>query len=358
MRGSGAERSAWLAGLAGLLGCAVAGAVAPALLPHAWLAAVTCFLAWPLGSLALVFIHALTGGRWGYAIRPQVTAGIATLPLLIPALLPLPFAAHALYPWMLPQVAAQLHNRFYLNPPFFYCRAIVYLAIWLALGFLANRALRRPDPQPALAGLAPVALILLCLTVTFAAIDSTLSLDPQFKSSIYGLLVCVEAVLFALSVALLGVALTSRDLGTPAGAGVRQVLARLLLALVALWAYLDFMQFLIVWNSDLPDEAGWYVLRLKGGWAPLAVGIAVLHFGLPLFALMSPLVQRSRAGIGAVAGLLVALEIPRAWWIVIPASGRGLAWADAAAMLALLGLAAALALRAFRLSSVTVRAHG
>jgi hypothetical protein len=172
------------------------------------------------------------------------------------------------------------------------------------------------------------------------------------------MLVCVEAVLFALSIALLGVAFTARRPQAAAASEVTRVLGRLLLALVVLWAYLDFMQFLIVWNSNLPDEAGWYVHRLKGGWAPLAIGIAVLHFGLPLFALLSPAVQRSRPGIGAIAALLVVLEIPRAWWIVIPASGRGIAWTDAAAMLALLGLAAGLALRAFRSAPREARVHG
>ena len=357
MRGSSAERSAWVLGLVGLLGCAVAWALKPAQLPYAWLAAVTCFLAWPLGSLALVFIHVLTGGRWGYAIRAQLAAGIATLPLLIPALLPLPFVAHTLYPWMQPRIAVHLDNHFYLNAPFFYCRAVLYLAIWRVLGYLATRELRRSDPQPGLAGMAPAALILLCLTVTFAAIDSTLSLDPQFKSSIYGMLVCVEAVLFALSIALLGVAFTARH-PQAAAADVTRVLGRLLLALVVLWAYLDFMQFLIVWNSDLPAEAGWYVRRLQGGWAPLAIGVAVLHFGLPLFALLSPVVRRSRTAIGTVAAVLVVIEIPRAWWLVIPASGRGLGWADVAAMLALLGLAAGLALRSFRAAPREARAHG
>lgn len=359
MRGSAAERSAWIVGLAGLIGCAVAWGLTPLQLPFAWLAAVTCFLAWPLGSLALLFIHALTGGRWGYAIRPQLAAGIATLPLLIPALLPLPFVAQRLYPWMQPQIAAHLDNRFYLNPPFFYGRAVFYLAVWLVLGLLATRAVRRADPQPALEKLAPAALILLCLTVTFAAIDSTLSLDPQFKSSIYGLLVCVEAVLFALSIAVLGVTCTSGlPQATTADAAVTRVLGRVLLALVVLWAYLDFMQFLIIWNSNLPDEAGWYVHRLEGGWAPLAIGIAVLHFGLPLLALLWPPVQRSRTAIGAIAALLVVIEIPRAWWIVIPASGRGIGWADATTMLALLGLAAGLALRAVRCAPREARTHG
>ena len=358
MRSSSAERGAWIAGVAGLVGCALAGFIVPRQLPYAWLAALTCFLAWPLGSLALLFIHALTGGRWGYAIRPQLGAGIATLPLLVPALLPLPFVAHALYPWLKPQVAAHLANRFYLNAPFFYGRAVLYLAIWLTLGILAVRALRRADPQPALARLAPAALILLVLSVTFAAIDSTLSLDPRFKSSIYGMLVFTEAVLFALSIAVLGVACTTRPEAIIAPPEVRRVLGRLLLALVVLWAYLDFMQFLIIWNSNLPDEAVWYVVRLRGAWTTLAIGVAALHFGLPLFALIWPAVQRSRRGIAVIAALLVAIEIPRAWWLVIPASGRGIAWADAAAMLALAGLAAGLALRALRCAPLRVNAHG
>ena len=35
-------------------------------------------------------------------------------------------------------------------------------------------------------------------------------------------------------------------------------LGRLLQGLLVLWVYLDFMQFLIVWQSDLPQEAAWY----------------------------------------------------------------------------------------------------
>ena len=37
-----------------------------------------------------------------------------------------------------------------------------------------------------------------------------------------------------------------------------QSLGRLLLGLLVFWAYLDFMQVLIVWESDLAKEAPWY----------------------------------------------------------------------------------------------------
>ena len=320
MTRAGAERAP---GSSAAWACSVlpsAGDLAPAQFPHAWLAAVTVWIGWPLGSMALIFIHALTGGRWGWAIRPQLGAGIATLPLCMPALLPLLFVLHALYPWMHADVAAHLDNRFYLNAPFFYARSVVYLIVWLGLGGLVLRALRQENPEPILYRIAPPGLILLALTVTFAAIDYTLSMEPRFKSSIYGMLVGCEGVLLALSIAVLGVTLARP--GRAAGETTRlgQADARLLV----FWAYLDFMQLLIVWQSDLPHEANWYVRGRLGGWAVVAAVVAACisscrssHcFGL-----------RFSVRGGRWDGwrrCCVVIEVPRAWWIVIPAAGRTL----------------------------------
>ena len=189
MTRAGAELGAWIVGGVGMLGCAIGGALAPAQFPYAWLAAVTGWIGWPLGSLALILIHALIGGRWGLAIRPHLIAGIVTLPLLMPVLLPLLFVLHALYPWMHADVAAHLDNRFYLNAAFFYGRGVVYLTVWFGLAALVLRALCHENPEAILYRIAPPGLILLALTVTFAAFDYTLSMEPRFKSSIYGLLV-------------------------------------------------------------------------------------------------------------------------------------------------------------------------
>ncbi len=352
---SRSERNAWIVGGVGVIGCAVGWWVAPAQFPHAWLSALSLWLAWPLGSLALIFIHALTGGRWGFAIRRELAAGVATLPLLLLALLPLLLELHPLYPWMKPAIGAGLDNRWYLNPPFFYARCAAYLSVWLGLGLIVLRSLKELDPEPLLYRWGPPGLILLALTVTFAAIDFTLSLEPHFASSIYGMLVISEAVLFALSVAVLGASLVGRP--TPEGEVVHD-LGRLVFALLVLWAYLDFMQVLIVWNSDLPEEASWYLHRLKGGWAVVAAVIAALHFVLPFFALIWPQVQRSRRALASLTALLALTEIPRAWWIVIPAAHRTLSLIDGAAMFALIGLGVGLALRALRREKAPVTSHG
>lgn len=336
-----AERVAWMAGGASLIGAVAGAAVAPTLFPHAWLAALTAWLGWPLGCMGLLLIHSLTGGRWGYAIRPQLVAGISTLPLLLPAAVPLLIALPALYPWAHPDIAAHLDNHFYLNVPFFIGRGIVYLTAWFGLIWLILRALKGDSPDASLARIAPAGLLLLAITVTFAAIDMTMSLDPQFASSAYGMIAIAEMGLLALSVSMFVAALDP-----PPDDDTLQTLGRLLMGLLILWAYLDFMQLLIVWQSDLPNEAPWYIARLTGEWGVVAVLVAACHFTLPFFALLSPRLRRSPHGIVGVTALLILSEILRAWWLVVPASGRGFSLIDVLAMVGMVGIAAALALRA------------
>jgi hypothetical protein len=336
-----AERAAWMAGITGLLGAAIGWLFAPAAFPHAWLAALTAWLGWPVGCMGLLLIHALTGGRWGYATRPQLVAGMTTLALLPFALIPLMLLLPALYPWLRPEVATHLANRFYLNLPFFVARIIVYLIVWLGLGWFILRALRQDGGDLALARIAPAGLILLAITVTFAAIDTTMSLDPLFASSVYGLIAIAEMGLLALSVSIF-----ASVIGEPPDDTTLRNLGRLLLALLILWAYLDFMQVLIVWQSDLPNEVPWYIVRSRGGWGIAAALVAGCHFVLPFFALLSPRLQGSPRGIACVTALLILSEVVRGWWLVVPASGRNFGMVDVLAMLGLIGIAAALALRA------------
>lgn len=334
------ERCAMALGFAGMLLSALAWVLVPAAFAHAWLAAVTLCLSWPLGSLGLLFIHALTGGRWGFAIRRPLLAGAATLPVLLLALLPVIVLAPSLYPWLHPQYAAALPNRFYLNMPFACVRLALYASVWIALGAIARHFSRKRDQGEALTRYAPAALILLGISLTFAAIDLTLSLEPRFTSSIYGWMACSEALLLALSVALL--------LSARLRSAARQDLARLLLALLVLFAYLDFMQLLIIWNSNLPRDALWYAPRLRGDWGLIAGSVALLHFALPFIVLIFPPLQRSNRAVTTVAALLVAMEVLRVWWLVIPAGHRDLSWPDLSAMVAVLPLAAAFALRSLR----------
>ena len=346
------ESSAWIAGLAGLVGSIVGWLIDPEAFAYGWLAAVILAVGWPLGSTALIYIHALTGGRWGWAIRPQLAFGTATLAVVVPAIIPVAVLAGRLYPWMHSEAANGLSNTWYLNPGFFYGRGIVYVVIWLGIGAITLLALHRTDPQPMLYRAAAPCLILLELSVTFAAIDSTLSLEPEFKSSVYGMIISAEGVLFALSVGTFTALLMSPLEPIP-----REDLGKLMLAVTIFWAYLDFMQILVVWNSDLPGEAAWYVHRTAAGWNWIAGLIALLHFFVPFFILLWPQMQRSRRMLIVVAAILIVAEIPRAWWLVLPSSPGGFTWIDIAAMLAVGGLAAGVTLSAPRFARLSPTAR-
>jgi hypothetical protein len=316
-------RPTLLLGLVGLAVAALGWALEPREFFGAWLAALTILAGFALGSVALVLVNVLTGGRWGNAVRPALFAGAATLPLLLPAAVVLGFGMTDLYPWA--RAGAHPANAFYLNLPDFAMRAVAYFVIWYVVGalVLGGIALRR---------IAPPALFLLGISVSFAAIDTTMSLDPNFISTIYGMIAACNMVLLALSVAVL------LSAGT-APPDLRADLGKLLLALVILFIYLDFMQLLIVWQSNLASEAPWYLLRSRGYWGALRILIVAGHFVLPFALLLAPRLQRSRRVITGVAGLLVATEILQAWWTVLPALGRHIDWVDVACMIGLGGIA-------------------
>jgi hypothetical protein len=329
--------------LLGAVGAGIAAAAAwrgPGAFPHAWLAALTTWIAWPLGSMGLLLIHCLTGGAWGFAIRSQLIVGIRTLPLLAPFLMPLLFAAKELYPWLKPQDAA-LDNAFYLNGPAGAARLVLYLLIWFALARVILRALRKPLPEQALEKIAPLGLILLALSLTFSSIDAILSLDPRFASSVFGLLTIAEMALTAFSIAIFLAAI-----GAPPDRETLRQLGRLLLALTILWAYLDFVQLLIVWQSDLPSEASWYSLRWRGFWGGLALTIAGIHFALPFLLLLSSRAQRSRGAMILLSGLLILGAALRSLWLVAPPFSASFDWVEAAVMLGMMAMAAAAAMHA------------
>lgn len=288
-----------------------------------WLAALVLLAGWPLGSMALLMAHALTGGEWGETLRPALRLGVCALPVLLPLLLPYALGLPVLYDWARPGPHAGSPT--YLDPGFFALRGAAYVAVWLGLAALVLRG-------RSLGRVAPAGLFLLALTVSFAAIDTTMSLDVPFTSSIWGMVAGSGMVLLALAAAVLA---------TPGRMppGPRKVVARLLLALAILWTYLDFMQLLIVWQSNLPPDARWYAPRAEGLWGGVRIVLALGHSAVPILLLLSPRWQLSPAVLRFVAGLLVAMAVLRSWWDVLPSLHQGIGWIAVAGMAGALGIA-------------------
>jgi hypothetical protein len=308
------------------------------------------FLFWwgiPLGCLAILMIHHLVGGAWGAVIRRLLEAATRTLVLLPVLFVPLLFGLETLYSWANPAMVAAdqalQHKSAYLNKSFFLLRAAGYVAIWLGLAYVLNKASRRQEAigeatadeavRHRLRLLSGPGLALYGLTVTFAAVDWMMSLEPLWYSTIYGLRIAVGQLLAGLAFAIvvawwLAQRAPLAEVLTP---DYFQDLGNFLLTFVMAWIYVAFSQYLIIWSANLPEEIPWYLRRGSGSWGWVAALLLLLHFLVPFVLLLArPLKRRGTLLAAVAAGLLVAHFI-ELYWLVMPAfypSGLDVHWLD------------------------------
>ena len=321
---------------------------------HAYLVGFIFWTGITVGSLALLMLQHLTDGAWGLIIRRVLEASTRTLPLILLLFVPVVVGLNQIYPWTngaeMNQVPALREKAaHYLNPPFFIARALVYFAIWSLLAVLLNWLSLQQDRtndstvKKRLQIVSGPGLGALILTITFAAIDWVMSLDPAWSSTIFGLIFVASWSLSALAFGILSMSWLSKR--EPMNAVVRTShfhdWGNLLLALVMLWTYFAFSQYLIIWSANLPEETVWYVARKHGGWGVIALGIVILQFVFPFMTLLSRAAKESSQKLAMLAVLILAMRVVDVIWLIEPSYNREhfhLSWMDIVAPTAMGGL--------------------
>ncbi|MBN8728723.1 MAG: hypothetical protein J0H15_13615 [Xanthomonadales bacterium] len=333
---------AGLAGAVAVAGWLLLAWLAPRQALPAWLAAWLFFLAIAVGCIPLLLVHGLTGGRWAEDLRPGLLLALRALPMLALLLLPVLLGAEWLFPWADPQTATDpdlARQRWYLNLPFFWLRAIVCIALWLWLAHGLRTRLERAGRISA--AFASAGLILYAITITLAAVDWVGSLVPAWHSTVLGMTLGTSQLLAATALAVWLRAVRQEperraDLGT------------LLLALLLVWGYLAFMDFLTAWIADLPPEIAWYWPRLRTGWTWLGGALIVIGLVLPFVLLLSSALKRTARGLATAAALVLLGQALFAAWMVLPGVWTPDWRSLAALLLALLGIGAGCAAVALR----------
>jgi hypothetical protein len=318
-------------GATGLALSLVGAALDPTQFFRSYLSAYLMWLSMPLGCLVVLMIHHIAGGRWGFSVRRVLEAATRTIGWMALLFVPVLLDLNRLYVWTRPEAVAMdeslQHKSLYLNVPFFLTRAAIYFAVWIGLAWLINRWADRlehqrdPELGHRLRGLSGIGLGIYGLTITFAAVDWVMSLEPHWFSTIYGVMLGVGQILSGLALTIViaaWLARTNKVVADVAGPQQFHDLGNLLLTFVILWAYMAFSQYLIIWSGNLREEIPWYIMRSRGGWQWVAVALIGLHFAVPFFFLLSRDLKRNAAKLAALAvGLLVMRQVDL-WWIVAP----------------------------------------
>jgi hypothetical protein len=351
-----ARRLPLVGGAVGVLALAASFALGrqdPEQLAFSWLVAFLFFLSLALGALFFVLAQFVSRAGWSIAVRRVAELTMGTLPLFLLLFIPLLLWMEELFPWSREGAAEADHllavKEPYLNVPFFLVRAGVYFFAWLLLSRYYLRQSVRQDHSGErqitrrLNLWSGLGLIVFALTTTFASFDWIMSLDPHWYSTIFGVyffsgsLVGFFALLVVMMVALGGdgplrgiVTLEHfHDVG------------KFLFAFAVFWSYIAFSQFFLIWYGNIPEETAWFIERSHGSWLTVTGLLAVGHFGVPFFFLLSRWVKR-RSGLLMVGALwMLFMHLVDLHWLIMPThhhDGLHLTLLDLTTLLAVGGL--------------------
>jgi hypothetical protein len=301
---------------------------------HAYLVDFAFFLSISLGALFFVALHHVSRAGWSVAVRRLAEIFLGNLVLLavlfLPILLAMVAGNHSLYRWTDPrQVAASellRHKAPWLNVWFFAGRAVFYFVAWTLLArFFFRRSLeqdRSGDPQLTLQmeRASGPALLVFAGTLTFAAFDWLMSLEPTWFSTIFGVYYFSGAAvgfLAALVLAALAVQTNGRLTGTITTEHYHD-LGKLLFGFVVWWGYIAFSQYVLIWYGNIPEETVYYLKRQTGPWAIVSLVLLFGHLLIPFLGLLSREVKRRRLLLGFWAVWLLAFHWLDMYWLVMP----------------------------------------
>jgi hypothetical protein len=84
------------------------------------------------------------------------------------------------------------------------------------------------------------------------------------------------------------------------------------------WAYFNFSQFLIIWSGNLPEETGWFLVRMKGGWGWMGVALILFHFAFPFLVLLQQDFKRRAKWIAYLAVFVLFMRLVDMFWQIGP----------------------------------------
>lgn len=242
----------------------------------------------------------------------------------------------------------------FLTPTGFAAVAVVLFAIWGAMIFLLNKwgkeTSEATDPAVVDRGLEKLqnlsgpGIIVFALTITTAATQWVMSLEPGWASTMFPVIFAVNQFLTAFAFCL---ALFLTVCGMPPfKAHMRPKfqldMGTLLLAFTMFWSYTSFSQYMLIWIGNLPEEIPFYLKRSNHtGWYWVSAALIALHFALPFLLLLFRNIKLHPGRLRLVAlYLLVVCAVDVIWWVAPSAEPSAFpAWLiDAGAVLGIGGV--------------------
>ena len=287
-------------------------------------------------SLAGLFFLALqyaSESGWGVTVKRVMEAVTTYLPIGLGAMVLMlllgAFKIHHLYEWMDQSVYDKASPHYdeiiagkkgYLNLPFFFLRTAAYVFVWMYF----QRLFRKRSLEADLNGdnnylihfknvkSAAIFIIFYGVTSSTVSWDWLLTIDVHWFSTMYGWYTFSGSFISAIvMITMLTIWLKRHGYLQEVQESTIHDLGKWMFAISFLWSYLWFMQFMLIWYTNIPEESTYYVNRMitdieVGGFNyrwPVWVTFFV-NFTFPMIILMSRDSKRS-SGFLIFVGLII-----------------------------------------------------
>ncbi|MBL4668859.1 MAG: quinol:cytochrome C oxidoreductase [Flavobacteriales bacterium] len=202
----------------------------------------------------------------------------------------------------------------YLNQPFFWARAIVFLGVWMFFGYWFRKnslAEDKLDLTQISDGVSPNYRKAIKMSVFFiiffayssvaSAWDWIMSIDVHWFSTLFGWYTFSGMWISCMIIAVVAVQyLKGQGLLKDVNGSHIHDLSKWMFAISCLWSYLWFAQFMLIWYANVPEETIYYLQRFEN-YKLLYIGTFFVNFLLPFFVLMSRDTKRNAVFIVPIA---------------------------------------------------------
>jgi hypothetical protein len=255
-------------------------------------------LSFGLGGWFLAMVHHLFDASWSVATR-RLCEHMACLlcPTLLILFLPVAFLAKSIYSWMRlthPDHAVQAKYPLFTITGYYVTAAALFAIWWIFSSRLRSWSLRQDQTGSAectgkMRFFSALGVVLFAITLTLAAIVFMKGLMSEWYSTMYGVTYFASSIWVTLPTVYVITMILQRTtaLRDVVKENTYYMIGSLFLAFTVFWAYVNFSQYFIIWNANMPEETFWYNLREIGSWKYVGQIVIIFgHFFLPFVMLL------------------------------------------------------------------------
>ena len=285
-----------------------------------------------LGMLGILCLHHTVRGSWALPWMKLLQAGTSptVMAVMLVLFLPILVSPGTIYEWVNPAGDHLLMKKaFYLNQTAWTIRTVLYFALWAWMGWFMRNSVRRQE-EGAPNGLrlemgrsswGAFFIVLYVLSITFATTDWSMSLQPHWYSTMWGVWQMIGGALGASGLIVTILCLNARKApyDTVVTPSLTKDWGNIMFMFTMLWAYTAVSQFLIIWNGNLPETASYFARRGLLGWNAVGMMVILGQFLVPWMTLLSPRVKRYPHHLRKIAGWIFVIHVVDVYLAIGPA---------------------------------------